>query len=35
MDHADASADQVAKTVFWIMFLMSLGFIIGAVILTR
>jgi hypothetical protein len=35
MDHADASADQVAKIVFWIMFLMSMAFVVGAVILTR
>ena len=35
MDHAEASPDQVAKTVFWIMFLMSVAFVVGAVILTR
>lgn len=35
MDHPDASPDQVAKTVFWIMFWCSMAFIVGVVILIR
>ncbi len=35
MDHAEASPEQVAKTVFWIMFLMSMAFIAGVIFLIR
>jgi hypothetical protein len=35
MDHADASPDQVAKTVFWIIVIGSLAFIAGVLILIR
>jgi hypothetical protein len=35
MDHADASPEQVAKTVFWIMFVSSIAFIVGVIILIR
>jgi hypothetical protein len=35
MNHADASPDQVAKTVFWIIAAGSLAFILGVVILVR
>ena len=35
MDHAESSSDQVAKTVFWIMFACSLAFIAGVIALIR
>jgi hypothetical protein len=35
MNHADASPDQVAKTVFWIIAAGSLAFILGVIILVR
>lgn len=35
MDHADASPDQVAKTVFWIILASSAAFVLGVVILIR
>jgi hypothetical protein len=35
MDHADASPDQVAKVVFWIILGGSLAFIAGVLILIR
>jgi hypothetical protein len=35
MDHAEASPDQVAKTVFWIIVASAFAFIAGIVILIR
>ena len=35
MNHADASPEQVAKTVFWIIAAGSLAFILGIIILIR
>jgi len=35
MDHAEASPDQVAKTVFWVIALSSMAFIAGVLILIR
>ena len=35
MDHADASPDQVAQTVFRIIFAGCLAFIVGVLILIR
>jgi hypothetical protein len=35
MDHAEASPDQVAKIVFWIIVCGSLAFIAGVLILIR
>lgn len=35
MDHAEESPNQVAGTVFWIMFGLSMAFIISVVILIR
>jgi hypothetical protein len=35
MNHADASPDQVAKTVFWMIVIGSLAFIAGVLILIR
>jgi hypothetical protein len=35
MDHSDASPDQVAKTVFWIIVIGSMAFIAGVLILIR
>jgi len=35
MDHADASPDQVARTVFWTIVVASLAFIAGVLILIR
>jgi hypothetical protein len=35
MDHAEASPDQVAKTVFWTIALSTLAFIAGVLILIR
>jgi hypothetical protein len=35
MDHTDASPDQVAKVVFWIIVGGSLAFIAGVFILIR
>jgi hypothetical protein len=35
MNHADASPDQVATTVFWIIVAGSLAFILGVIILIR
>jgi len=35
MDHADASPDQVAKTVFWNIVIGSFAFIAGVFILIR
>lgn len=35
MNHADASPEQVAKTVFWMIGAGSLAFILGVIILIR
>jgi hypothetical protein len=35
MDHTDASPDQVAKVVFWVIVVGSLAFIAGVLILIR
>jgi hypothetical protein len=35
MNHADASPDQVAKTVFWIIVAGSFAFILGVIVLVR
>ena len=35
MDHAETSPDQVAKAVFWIMFLGALAFVAGVIALIR
>jgi hypothetical protein len=35
MNHADASSDQVARTVFWMIAIGCLAFIAGVVILIR
>ena len=35
MDHAEASPDQVAKTVFWVIAISSMAFIAGVLILIR
>lgn len=35
MDHAEASPDQVAKTVFWIIVVSSFAFIAGVLLLIR
>lgn len=35
MDHAEASPDQVAKVVFWIIFGGCLAFVAGVLILIR
>jgi len=35
MDHAEASPDQVAKTIFTIIAIASLAFIVGVLILIR
>jgi hypothetical protein len=35
MNHAETSPDQVAKTVFWIIFAGSAAFIIGVFLLIR
>jgi len=35
MDHAEESPDQVAGKVFWIMFGMSMAFVVSVIILIR
>jgi hypothetical protein len=35
MNHAEASPDQVAKTVFWVIALSTLAFIAGVLVLIR
>jgi hypothetical protein len=35
MNHAETSPDQVAKTVFWVITVSSIAFIVGVLILIR
>lgn len=35
MNHAEASPEQVAKTVFWIIALSSAAFVVGVLLLIR